>query len=1334
MTTNPNPSSFSSSSSSSSSSSPSSSRNAASGMPSQEAPPQNPLLQAPVGLDSSDREMELEPETNKEEFFWNPSKDASPPSTFAFHSANFNVECFSDQVEAAFQSSILQSLESIFSNAEAGRLSEHLHNGTLIVPESEFLEWCSKVSKKAGVRVSDKNGVAFRFLNVNRLLDSVPFGALLDIFKLDSSTPDQVEEDLDSVGDQSQQSSSALSTQYDWRDDFVDVTPEMTSSIKKFVVEQLKKAGDPKQLPAALLHFDLPPPEKPSNQASNQIHGQPPIPVSGGLPNQAIVEVMNREALNLPPNNLPRVFLVGFALSNIMFKDEDFMKSFGEMCRQKHGYIITGMKNIMEISFIVLKRSSALVKIPPPSDDEVEDDINNKQACEAVKDSFEGKTFQDKGGSVCSILTYLSRNYGKIKNGLTEKFNYYSPTACMHQSSGSGKSRLCSELSPFVLPLIISGPNETGKPSESQLLKQFCSRLKSMEDRKYHITVIMSLVHAFITRIYYHSIDVNLNKANIRIDASGKIIDETEEAWNKFFSKAIEADDAMGSSVMGDFDAFLKNHESGEAVGHFRSDPRMSKFASFGVDVEQKLKNLLDGIRQARIRFLMRMLGLSDQDASDMLNWLPHTLTVFDEAQHLSSKLGNFPDLRFINDDGRTLVTDGFRTFRRTSRNSDFYWDYSWSLIISTNGSMANFTPKKTEDPSLRVDELVVLLPPFIYHHSMDVLATEFETVALRDERFLDGVDYIYGWQRLGHVLSCGRPLFYSFVESFLRGDLLKTLCGKNYDISYCPAKANAAFGALFSMLEKKINRGCNFTDLSARGSKIEDLLIYALLSSAVGLYSSPEHIDDKSDLVRNRMAWVTSFNMDSQDVEICYPSEGIFNCFMALVLNKVLHRYLESSLEKGLNILQFFSKPATKKQFASWQVTEILARLLFLFAIYKTPKVPRPRTPVKDENKEGSSQDHVPIDSRVEKMLYPRNLKALLENFARPSRNRKKEERDSGDIGEIANFMEALGGKFNDCMTTFGYFQESLEATRPLEFAKTMLFRGSAKYLPPGHKGADLVLPLVLKNGEYGLVLIQVKGIDENILAVGDPPKESSESAPKPKEENEKKLPSFDEIDRKQRPTATIRGYMDGCTIPGVFGMTERKNMSQDVKDDLKRLREEYRDFPVIRILLNLRDGQPSGVKMFRDGYGPFLCIQTRGEHDFMKISESRFIVKSILTAGKSLDGKLPRLDRAMRDSPQPHSPYLTDRPFNPAYLGILQDNDLDIFSGRYLDIVSKSDLQKEVPLNDPTEDAEGSSNSAVDEFPSGSMSERILDALRRRPSYYFTNIDEMYRKIGKP
>lgn len=155
-------------------------------------------------------------------------------------------------------------------------------------------------------------------------------------------------------------------------------------------------------------------------------------------------------------------------------------------------------------------------------------------------------------------------------------------------------------------------------------------------------------------------------------------------------------------------------------------------------------------------------------------------------------------------------------------------------------------------------------------------------------------------------------------------------------------------------MTTSKINRGNS--GVLAGNFKLEESLAYTLLSTAVGLYSSPLYTEKKADLIRNRMAWVKAFNMDFQYTEICYSFEGFFNCVLGYLLWQKFNNFLyhpETGYGSSLRKLTFFAKPASKKQVNFWQIARICAQILLLFAMYGTNDFPKPGRKIKRSKKE---------------------------------------------------------------------------------------------------------------------------------------------------------------------------------------------------------------------------------------------------------------------------------------------------------------------------------------------------------------------------------------------
>jgi hypothetical protein len=379
--------------------------------------------------------------------------------------------------------------------------------------------------------------------------------------------------------------------------------------------------------------------------------------------------------------------------------------------------------------------------------------------------------------------------------------------------------------------------------------------------------------------------------------------------------------------------------------------------------------------------------------------------------------------------------------------------------------------------------------------------------------------------------------------------------------------------------------------------------MIYAVLSATIGLYGCPSVVK-KDDLVRKRMGWIVEANTEESDLSVDFPSEGVFNVYLGSVLMAGFSLYLCDAKEP-YNPLQFFTKAATKRAFATWQVTEIIARLHALYCVKKANPV-------------------LPAELKADlnaNLFGPRTLRDFLENLC------------SKEAAE--EFLKKVGKQFQESYVAFGYFQECYEAKDPLACCQAMLYRGSARYLPDNHPGADIMLPLVVgndKSSQYGLVLIQVKGWKTDLLAVDS-----------------------QAIDAMKK-----------CTIQGVFGMDPSDGrLGMETRNKRKLMNDFYADFPVVRILLNYSTcgGHPhNGSKVLQDKHGPFILMQS----DAMDLKVFKEEVKNlcnmaILLASDSSEGQLESYEAHKRDPPIKYRL----GPFNPVYSRLLHDNDKDVFSG---------------------------------------------------------------------
>jgi hypothetical protein len=790
--------------------------------------------------------------------------------------------------------------------------------------------------------------------------------------------------------------------------------------------------------------------------------------------------------------------------------------------------------------------------------------------------------YQDGPSILRGFLYYLSRHYKggntfyTLAAGGSEWFgNYYSPITCINQSTGSGKSRLSNELSPFILPIILSGYNATGYPKQSLVLKsfvQFMLQYNTFNGSKPHASCIMTLTHEFLRRVLFFSIEELVRDTRYSVDWSAGTLIGTSHATladrAKLFGKPIILRDLehfglKSKDILAGFQDFITKHKGAKIYkyglvvnGIDLSRPRHSKYEEIPMLTDKKdwaipsidvLIKVLEQIRPERILHLVERRGsdgdieMKTSEATKELNWLPHVLFVFDEGQNLLGFEKNPEDpmepltkpgkyLPFIEFGESEKIIDIFRLIRRTMRYSGLCWKYCWATTVSTDISMTEFNPKMTPQSSARLLIETMLIPPYINNDAYDVIAGDYKAID-GDREKQDGYVYLESWKRIRDILSCGRPLFFTFVEVSVAKATWESQAFCKFDS--WDQQVVDAFTNLHQLIQDKLNGGLVGSNL-LKEDLANSYLVYALLSSAVGLYGCPTNMR-KEKLVCKRMAQIVSFDMNQDTLEIDYPSEGTFNILCCLILYRQFHTFVEYNP----TVCREFFAPAADKSFATWKITGILARLLFLFAhISAPPTLCLSEDSLRDLN-----------------MIYaPRFVKDVLVRLS------------NQDV--VDEFLGKLGCRFANCLTYFGYFEKCSEVSDPIIACKSMLYRGSARYFPAGHTGADLMLPLVLNDGKYGLILVQVKGFVTDLLRNQYEAKEAI----------------------KHCTTYDIFQKRNGVVIDDAQ-CTENEREQQMVENEF------LNNFPIIRILINISScgGRPNnGAKVITDGKLPFLIIQT--------------------------------------------------------------------------------------------------------------------------------------------
>lgn len=69
----------------------------------------------------------------------------------------------------------------------------------------------------------------------------------------------------------------------------------------------------------------------------------------------------------------------------------------------------------------------------------------------------------------------------------------------------------------------------------------------------------------------------------------------------------------------------------------------------------------------------------------------------------------------------------------------------------------------------------------------------------------------------------------------------------------------------------------------------------------------------EKTEMVRRDMSWLVTYNHETQDMKISYPSKGIFNYALSICLEQKLEDLAKNATTN--DVLAFFAKPTSKKQ-----------------------------------------------------------------------------------------------------------------------------------------------------------------------------------------------------------------------------------------------------------------------------------------------------------------------------------------------------------------------------------------------------------------------------------
>ena len=261
------------------------------------------------------------------------------------------------------------------------------------------------------------------------------------------------------------------------------------------------------------------------------------------------------------------------------------------------------------------------------------------------------------------------------------------------------------------------------------------------------------------------------------------------------------------------------------------------------------------------------------------------------------------------------------------------------------------------------------------------------------------------------------------------------------------------------------------------------------------------------------------------------------------------------------------------------------------------------------DSSSDGSSYEETePINLKKKSMqemadtiFAPRYVKSFLSKFI---------------DHELVDEFISLNSNLKNSLVSFSYFQSSLMAknSNPVNISKAMFYRGSARAVPGKNSwGADLLIPIAVSSGEYGLILVQIKHYEDSLF----------------QKENFVPYATTLEFVRKLRLSYVFKGCKnDAC--------------------------------PVIRLLINFNASISRRSFLGRDKYGSYLILETDCM-DFDDKTKNDILRNSVRKLNESFDGKCNEVN-ADFDVPPCKFHLQTNVPFNAAYYQGKVDNDSNV------------------------------------------------------------------------
>ena len=694
-------------------------------------------------------------------------------------------------------------------------------------------------------------------------------------------------------------------------------------------------------------------------------------------------------------------------------------------------------------------------------------DLNEYISIPPISNVYEDTEYEREDYILDQFEAHIEANYEEGKNGKTN--NFFSSMIAVLQSSGYGKSKLMERFGSRTQTFYSSLQGGSGYPLATFFLYRLIEELDVIVSNGIRyanggisfcfMNNISTAIYIYILRILYLILsskkDTDL-KLNRYFEVDPEIVhhkcfenvrggDRYEKIFQILFRDLDKVCLCEKNIAFNGIDPIqlpemikINGLSSSLTLNQFCIFPRDAN----SEDSEKELKRFKTATREEEF--------LTNSLESDVMNLLKNmaqencsshlpALFVIDEAHFLlyKSQKGYEWQVRNINWKTRkqydTCLTP-YNIFRRVFRMYSHTWERILLVVISTQ--IRVLIPELKSDPSRRSMGSNQLMDNFVLVRTYNVnskisLSIKADMFEKGEYKNINGIhnwlDFLKSEFRIQEYFKFGRPLIYGYFKLFE----LENLLNGEYDL-----EAKFENCREFWSMALKLFGGIRY------GHTDNNQCLYCMFNFAFGTNFLPAYMK-KEDLVENYLMTLVKYLFwikEGQEYNYIvggFLPEGVINFLAAkyyVQFPESLSKVLSSSVMYGLCSIGQFG--------------ELLAQYFLLQTLFYC------------------------IDEEREKLLVrklvfqPVSLNTLLLSL-------------SGDrnLAQVKEFFE-LNPELDESLVSFGYFSQFPRNPihRPFNLMARFLFNGSAASLNNQHRGVDLMIPLVLKDGRISFLGIQVK------------------------------------------------------------------------------------------------------------------------------------------------------------------------------------------------------------------------------------------------------------------